>query len=92
MVTNKNKLGRERRTVRKRLQTQAFQQQLNGLYFDGRKDTTRVQTRKGGKYGRIIVEEHVCLVREPNSEYLGHITPSSGRAESITTITFKQRI
>jgi len=86
MVIDKNKLGRERRKVRKRLQTQAFQQKLNGLYFDGRKDKTRVQTRKGNKnHGRIIVEEHVCLVREPNSEYLGHITPSSGGAESITT-------
>ena len=49
MVTDKNKLGRERRKVRKRLQTQAFQQQLNGLYFDGRKDKARVQTRKGKK-------------------------------------------
>jgi len=45
-----------------------------------------VQTRKGNKnHGRIIVEEHVYLLREPNSEYLGHITPSRGGAESITT-------
>ena len=85
MITDKNKLIRERRKVRRRLQTQAFQQQLSGgLYFDGRKDKTRVQIRKGNKnHGRIIVEEHVCLVREPNSDYLGHITPSSGGAESI---------
>ena len=32
MVTDKDKLGRERRKVRKQLQTQAFQQQLNGLF------------------------------------------------------------
>ena len=40
MVIGKNKLGRERRKVRKRLQTQAFKQKLTGLYFNGRKDET----------------------------------------------------
>ena len=86
MVIDKNKLGREWRKVRMRLQTQAFQQKLNGLYFDGRKDKTRVQTSKGNKnHGQIIVKEHVYPVREPNSEYLCHTTSSSGGADSITT-------
>ena len=68
MLIDKNKLGRERRKVRKRFQTQAFQQKLNELYFDGRKDKTRVQTRKGYKsYGRIIVKEHVYLVNQIQS-------------------------
>lgn len=32
-----------------------------------------------------LKEEHIVLVQEPGSKYLGHITPESGKAEGITT-------
>jgi len=54
------------------------------LYFDGRKDKTRVQVKKGKiSYPHILTEEHVTLVCEPTSQYLGHITPASGSSKNI---------
>lgn len=29
------------------------------------------------------MEEHISLVQEPNSEYLGHVTPDNGTSKSI---------
>lgn len=42
-----------------------------GLYFDGRKDKTLSMEDNRRK---IITEEHVSLVKEPGSEYMGHIS------------------
>jgi hypothetical protein len=55
------------------------------LYFDSRKDRTLQLTRLDGKkYRKTIVEEHVSLIQEPESKYLSHVTPCSGRAKNIT--------
>ncbi|CAD6208877.1 GSCOCG00010699001-RA-CDS, partial [Cotesia congregata] len=57
---------------------------LKGIYFDGRKDYTSIQLKKGFKYFRqTIKEEHISLVSEPESEYIGHTTPTSGQANDI---------
>jgi len=83
MVIDKNKVRRERVKIRKRLQDN-IQKEISGLYFDGRKDKTRVQLKKGTKYyARTISEEHITLVCEPGSQYLGHVTPSGGDAKNI---------
>lgn len=59
---------------------------VRGLFFDGRKDTTFVQEKKGGTYHRReIQEEHITIVEEPGSAYLGHVTPSSGCGVHIST-------
>jgi hypothetical protein len=86
-VIDRSKLRRERTKVRMRLQTESKKTLSGGgLYFDGRKDRTRVIQKKGAKYyARVINEEHVSLVHEPESQYLGHIAPSSGHASSIVT-------
>lgn len=40
--------------------------------------------KKGGKYHKqIIMEEHISLIKEPGSIYLGHITPTSGTSKAI---------
>ena len=45
---------------------------------------TRNQVKKNGKsYPQTISEEHYALVREPMSEYLGHVTPESGTSKNI---------
>jgi len=46
-------------------------------------------TVKGGRNHPVaIVEEHMVLVREPSSQYLGHISPDNGKSISlILTIT-----
>jgi len=85
MVIDRSKVRRERIKIRKQLQTSAVKE-VSGLYFDGRKDKTRIQVRKGRKYyPKIVSEEHISLVCEPNSQYLGHTTPESGSSKSIQT-------
>lgn len=39
-----------------------------------------------GSLHRItVIEEHVSVISEPGSNYLGHVSPSSGSAEDIKT-------
>jgi len=61
MVVDKNKIRRERLRVRRQLKAKSTQP-LTGLYFDGRKDKTKVNVKKGSRYyGRIVLEEHISL-------------------------------
>jgi len=83
MVIDRSKIRRERKRVRKELQSE-LPDSVSALYFDGRKDRTRVNVKQGKKYyAKTITEEHVTLVQEPKSVYLGHITPSSGCSKTI---------
>lgn len=83
-VIDRNKLRRERLKKRKKLQHEQTLDVLRGLYFDGRKDKTLEQFKQGTKYHRkTIVEEHLSLVQEPGSKYIGHVTTKSGTALSI---------
>jgi hypothetical protein len=57
------------------------------LYFDGRKDKTLVQEKKGDKYFKATkVEDHYVLVQEPGHAYYGHVTCASGSAEGILSM------
>jgi hypothetical protein len=83
LVVDKNKIRRERFRLRRQLGTESAQP-LTGLYFDGRKDKTKVNIRKGSKYyGRTVVEEHISLIQEPSTHFIGHITPANGGSKSI---------
>lgn len=54
--------------------------QFKGIYFDGRKDRTKLYIDKRIK---TVTEEHISIVMEPGSQYIGHTTPDSGTAQSI---------
>lgn len=83
-VIDRSKLRRERLKKRKKLQHEQTLDNLRGLYFDGRKDKTLEQFKQGTKYHRkTIVEEHLSLVQEPGSKYIGHVTTKSGTALCI---------
>ena len=57
---------------------------FKSLYFDGERDVTLVNLKDGDKYyKKKIQEEHISILCEPNSKYIGHFTPSSGSALSI---------
>jgi hypothetical protein len=85
LVIDRSKVRRQRDRTRMTLRAEA-PKSVKGLYFDGRKDKTRKQERKGKKYySRFITEEHLCLVGEPDAHYLGHISPSTGEAKSVST-------
>ena len=85
-VIDKNKIRRER--MRKRNILQDMQASdgggLHSIYFDGRKDVTVTNVRKGSKwYKENHVEEHISVIEEPGSKYIGHITPTLASAVGI---------
>lgn len=50
-----------------------------------RKDKTIFQEKKGSKfYKKVVSEEHVSVIEEPNSQFLGHVTPKSGTGKDIS--------
>lgn len=54
------------------------------VYFDGRKDDTIAQVKQRTKYRRITIkEEHISVLSEPASKYIGHFVPLSGSGKDI---------
>lgn len=90
-VINKSKIQRSKSKVRCALQESNNDlNDLRGLYFDSRKDKTVVQVKEGAKfYRRTQIEEHISLVQEPGSSYVGHVTPSSGSAADTAQSIFE---
>lgn len=84
-IIDRSKVRRERRRTRSTLRLQELSEiNIHGLYFDGRKDKTIVQVKKGNKlYRQTVVEEHIVLVQEPECNYIGHTSPSSGTSQNI---------
>lgn len=54
-----------------------------GLYFDGRKDTTLTLDHDICTRKKIVKEEHISIIGEPGGIYLSHATVKSGTAENI---------
>lgn len=82
-VVDRNKIRRARQKQRTDL-TEApltFEGDNFGLYFDGRKDKTLTMEESRRK---TIVQEHISLLKEPGSEYMGHISLTSGKATIIS--------
>lgn len=89
-IIDRHKVSRQRSKSRKTQKDSRPKIPLKALYFDGRKDRTRTQEERGAKKSlNIITEEHIALLQEPGSEFLGHVTPTSGSALNITTAIMK---
>jgi hypothetical protein len=89
-VIDKNKIRRAKKRMRSKLSRVAADadrdESIKGIYFDGRKDTTKIKETVGYRtYVKCIKEEHVSLIQEPGSEYLGHITPITGSARNVVS-------
>ena len=55
------------------------------LYFDGRKDKNYEMIQKGGRcYRKIIVEEHITIITESDSNFITHITQESSTVKGIS--------
>ncbi len=66
------------------LQSEAKNEQLQGLYFDVIKDETLVINKLRLKFFRgTKKEEHYSHIQEPGSVYIGHVLPSLGCASDI---------
>lgn len=76
---DRNKIRRERKSLRSAYKDNDCR--ISGLYFDGRKDQT---LKIVGNRKTVVSEEHISILSEPGSRYVGHCTPSSGSAKSIT--------
>ncbi|GBM55263.1 hypothetical protein AVEN_168401-1 [Araneus ventricosus] len=82
-VVDRNEIRRGRRNARTTLLSPVIKvcdHDQFGLYFDGRKDRT-LSTEDNRR--KVIIEEHLSLVKEPGSEYIGHVSLNFGRAQII---------
>ncbi|GBM56842.1 hypothetical protein AVEN_90189-1, partial [Araneus ventricosus] len=82
-VVGRNKTWRGRTKATTTLLSQVIKDYDHGqfgLYFDGRKDRTlSIEDNRR----KVIIEEHIRLVKEPGSEYIGHVSVNFGRAKII---------
>ncbi|GBM77510.1 hypothetical protein AVEN_234710-1 [Araneus ventricosus] len=83
-VVDRNKIRRERTKERTTLLSQSVTKDYDrdqfGFHFDGRKDRTLSMEDNRRK---VIIEEHVSLVKEPGSDYIGNLSVNFGRAQII---------
>ena len=94
-VVDRSKIRRERHKYRQELLNLSSEENISlpALYFDGRRDLTRLCTFSEDTtryYPTFVKEEHIVLVGEPGSSYLSHVSPLSGTASDITkkSLTF----
>lgn len=86
-VIDKNKIRRELSKTRKKLQEPGENKNIEGLYFDGRKDQTMFIINKR----RVIQqEEHISIIEEPGNKYFAHF-PVKGpaTASNIKNLIFR---
>ncbi|GBM41326.1 hypothetical protein AVEN_165941-1 [Araneus ventricosus] len=83
-VVDRNKIQRGRTKARATLSSQSvikdYDHDQFGLYFDGRKDRTLSMENNRRK---VIIQEHISLVKEPGSECICHVSVNFGRAQII---------
>ena len=86
LVVDRSRIRRARKRTRMEKTKQQNQEEpIESVYFDGRKDTTKVsEIIESKQYVKLAQEEHVTLVQEPDSHYIGHITPMTGSARNIS--------
>lgn len=80
-IVDRSKIRRERSRSRLMASDSATSDPLVALYFDGRKDKTIIQEKVIDKFHRReVLEEHISLVQQPGSSYLGHVAPTTSNA------------
>lgn len=83
-VVDRSKIRRERKRIRKEISHKTKIHSLQSIFFDGRRDETLVSLSiDGALYPRKIKEEHIAIVEEPFSQYVGHVAVERGTAEII---------
>lgn len=74
LIIVRNKVRREREKARQIVVNRREQvSSLVGFSFDSRKDKSRKTEKKDDRYYPSVIDEnHVAILKEPNSVYLGH--------------------
>ena len=80
-VVDKSKIRRERQKISSDLKKTQITE-IEGLYYDGRKDETAfVDNINSKRYRKTRLEEHISLIAEPGPIYVAHVAPKSGKAK-----------
>ena len=68
-----------------RIEEPALFSLVDGVYVDGRKDTTMIlfQSQDGKYYRKIQLEEHYVIVGEPGGFYVSHVSLENGKGITI---------
>lgn len=83
-LIDRNKLRRARDRTRKQLSSSSNDEILTGMYFDGKRNKVKSQIKIGDSLRTVFkFEEHITIVREPSSTYIGHFAPLNGTAQGI---------
>lgn len=83
-IIDKNKVSRERQRAREQSLSSSECGNVTSIYFDGRKDKTVMMIKSESKRARTeVTEEHITVLSEPGSKYIGHFSVSSGSANNI---------
>ena len=87
-VIDKNKIYRARKKRRPNsVDLNKTALHLQSFYFDGPKDQTITQKLINGRmYERTVVEEHITLIKESQSEYIGHFSASIGSSQPLFNV------
>lgn len=93
-IVDRKKLSRQRQKYRKKKLDEEIEKQkkdeVSSAYFDARKDATlTMKTINGIPRKTVQVEEHISIVEEPGSRYLGHVTPKDGTGEEVAKALYK---
>lgn len=84
IIIDRHKIRRARKRVRQELQENLLvEEPLESIYFDGRKDSTKVKDASG--HLQLVTEEHISLIQEPGAHYIGHFTPDTGTSKCIAS-------
>ena len=84
-VVDRSKIRRERKGIRKKVVTSTERAREGNspicIFFDGKRDKTlNNMVKKGNKNVKVeVVEDHITILKKPESIYLGHLTATSGR-------------
>lgn len=79
-IIDRNKIRRNREKIRAEQMKSLSFDGIQALFFDGRKDSTKVHENNAIK---MIKEEHISFVQEPNSFFICHKAIHSGTADSV---------
>lgn len=78
VVIDKSKVFRSRQKFREEAKTAAqCHELLSCISFNGKKERTLKTVNN------IVVEEHITILKEPNSKFIGYVTPSGSTAKDI---------
>ena len=78
--SSKVKRGRDKvmAAARERGNKESLEDNIKAIFFDGQKDKTKVKIYKeetGKHHPRLVKENHVTMVSEPDGKYRHHFTP-----------------